>query len=157
MHKILIPAILTVTILIAGVFAMAPIQEATTVHTTIIGSTVKVFELGAIAAGALAAFDVFTIDCNADYQVVGLTLDMGDGTYTGDDVSVAVGGDDYIRNVTLAKGGVDLLDTSSITAISTDDVTVTFFLDNDNGDEDIENARVSVVTSGSCTFVDTAG
>ena len=137
---------------------MAPIQEATTVHTTIISDLgAKVFELGAVAAGALAAFDVFTIDCNADYQIVGLTLDMADGTYTGDDVSVAVGGDDYIRNVTLVKGGVDLLDTSTITAVAADDVTVTFFLDTDDANEAIENARVSVVTSGSCTFVDTAG
>ena len=135
---------------------MAPIQEVATVHTTIIGSNVKVFELGAIAFGALAAFDVFTIDCDADYQVVGLTLDMGPGTYTGDDVTVAVGGDEYIRNVTLIEGGVDLLDSSSITAVSTDDVTVTFFI-TENNDEDIKNARVSILTSGTCTFVDTAG
>ena len=36
MNKIVIPAILTVTILIAGIFALAPVEKASTVHTTII-------------------------------------------------------------------------------------------------------------------------
>ena len=154
MNKILIPSILVAIVIVAGIFAFIPIDKAITVHTTIAANEVKIFELGAVAFGALAAFDVFTIDCTADYRVVGLVLDMGPGAYGGDDVTVAVGGDDYVRNVTLIEGGVDLLDTSSITAVSTDDVTITFTLADDT-DETISNARVSVVTTGSCTFVDT--
>ena len=36
MNKIVIPAILVATILIAGIFALAPVEKAATVHTTII-------------------------------------------------------------------------------------------------------------------------
>ena len=39
MKKIVIPVILTVTILIAGIFAFMPIDEAATVHTTLQSST----------------------------------------------------------------------------------------------------------------------
>jgi len=35
MNKILFPSILVATVMIAGIFAMLPIQEASTVHTTI--------------------------------------------------------------------------------------------------------------------------
>jgi len=36
MNRILIPSILTVTVLIAGIFALIPVNDASTVHTTII-------------------------------------------------------------------------------------------------------------------------
>ena len=39
MNKLLIPSILAVTIIVAGIFAFMPIDEATTVHTTLQSST----------------------------------------------------------------------------------------------------------------------
>ena len=37
MNKLLIPTMLTAAILIAGVFALLPIEQASTVHTTVVG------------------------------------------------------------------------------------------------------------------------
>ena len=39
MNKLLIPTILTATVLIAGIFAFMPVEQASTVHDTIIDST----------------------------------------------------------------------------------------------------------------------
>jgi len=39
MNKLTIPTILAITVLVAGIFAFMPIEDATTVHTTIIGAT----------------------------------------------------------------------------------------------------------------------
>jgi len=44
MHKLTIPTILIATVLIAGVFALMPIEKATTVHTTIQGSQLTLFK-----------------------------------------------------------------------------------------------------------------
>ncbi len=38
MNKILIPAILTATVLVAGMFAFTPVQKASTIHTSLGGS-----------------------------------------------------------------------------------------------------------------------
>ena len=43
MNKFLIPAILAATVLVAGVFALAPMEEASTVHTQIQASSVDLF------------------------------------------------------------------------------------------------------------------
>ena len=133
---------------------MAPIQEASTVHTTITDSAVIVVELGARTAGEFGVGDIFTIDCTAAYRVVGLNFDFGAGTFIGDSLAVAVGGDDIHKGLSLAIGGIDALHGSEISAVATDDVTITFTL-TDNTDETISNARASIVTTGSCTFVDT--
>ena len=41
MNKVVIPAILSVTILIAGIFAFMPVEKAATVHTTILADTAE--------------------------------------------------------------------------------------------------------------------
>ena len=43
MNKFLIPSILTATVLVAGIFAMLPVQDASTVHTTILARTASQF------------------------------------------------------------------------------------------------------------------
>jgi len=157
LNKVVIPAILTVVVLIAGVFAFMPIDEAATVHTTITSDlAAKVFELGAISAGSLGAGEVFTIDCTAAYRVVGLNFDFtAAGTFVGDSLAVAVGGDMLHNGTSLAVGGIDALHGTSIASTAGDDVTIEITLGTDNGNEGIDNARASIVTSGTCTFVDT--
>ena len=41
MNKLTIPAILVATVMVAGIFAFMPVQQASTVHTTIIASALK--------------------------------------------------------------------------------------------------------------------
>ena len=41
MNKVMIPALLVFTVMIAGAFAFIPVQEASTVHTTIQNTTVR--------------------------------------------------------------------------------------------------------------------
>ncbi len=41
MNKLFIPAILTATVLAAGIFAFMPIEKASTVHTTILGKIIS--------------------------------------------------------------------------------------------------------------------
>ena len=132
-----------------------PIDKAATVHTTIIASTVVVVELGVITTGNFGVGDIFTVACDADYRITGLNFDFSAGTFIGDSLAVAVGGDDLHSGLALAVGGIDALHGSHITAVAADDVTITFTLTDDN-DEAIGNARASIVTSGACTFVDTA-
>ena len=65
MNKIVIPVILTVTILIAGIFAMAPIQEASTVHTTIQASVGESFRIssGSQDLGTQGGTNTYTLSC----------------------------------------------------------------------------------------------
>ena len=63
MKKYTIPSILVATILIAGIFAFYPINEATTVHSTIITATGEHFRIA--QAGALGAVgtSTYTLNC----------------------------------------------------------------------------------------------
>jgi len=64
MNKITIPAILVATVMVAGAFAFMPVEQASTVHTTILASTGKqlggiltVDPDGGVAAAVVTAFD----------------------------------------------------------------------------------------------------
>ncbi len=62
MNKLFIPAILAATVLVAGMFAVMPVQKASTVHSTIISSVVGKREvvqselLSGLTAGAVFPF-----------------------------------------------------------------------------------------------------
>jgi len=51
MNKLIIPTILTATILVAGIFAFIPVQEASTVHVSIVA------DIAAAGGGEAAAID----------------------------------------------------------------------------------------------------
>ena len=56
MKKYTIPSILAVTVLMAGIFAFMPVEQASTVHTT--GTTVAVIGAGGIGVGDFATASV---------------------------------------------------------------------------------------------------
>lgn len=62
MNRLVIPSILTATVLIAGIFALMPIEKASTVHTTIQATTARISS--ATLAVSVALTDV-TITCPA--------------------------------------------------------------------------------------------
>jgi len=58
MNKIAIPVILAATVMVAGIFAFMPVEQATTVHTTILASTERlIVEVEGLAPVAFAAAD----------------------------------------------------------------------------------------------------
>jgi len=99
--KIVIPTILALTVLIAGFFAFSPIQEASTVHTTLqtaIGETFRVAETNGALAGAGTESD-FTLSCTDACIVESIS-----GWTTAGDAADIV----FIVNI---RGPVDILET----------------------------------------------
>ena len=66
MNKFLIPTILAATILIAGVFALAPMEKASTVHTTITGQIATISAQSTLSLNAAGA----DVDLVADSATV---------------------------------------------------------------------------------------
>lgn len=86
MNRLLIPTILTATVLIAGLFAFMPIDKASTVHTTIItnaGQSFRVSQGGDL--GAAGGVSTYTLTC-----VEACIVDSITATATaGDDADIA--------------------------------------------------------------------
>ena len=72
MNKLAIPAILVATVLVAGIFAFSPVEQASTVHTDIIAQT----QSTVVSAGP------FTVDDDTDDGTICLDLDAGEGQMT---------------------------------------------------------------------------
>jgi len=75
MKKIVIPAILLATVLVAGMFALMPVEKASTVHTTITADTQANFDdqerliIATVGpAGAAITDSVILPDNNVDYS-----------------------------------------------------------------------------------------
>lgn len=115
MNKLIIPSILTATVLIAGMFAMMPIEKASTVHTTIltgaarsgqttvsldglpIGSVIVVVDTTpngmtqAHIAAVLPVAEAGAVNtCEAEAPLAGLTINAGSAPTLG---SVITGAD----------------------------------------------------------------
>lgn len=84
MNKLLIPTILAATVLIAGVFALMPVQEASTVHTTIQNSQLQIKTTSDTAVTVTAA-QVVTIDLNAPFELVSVAFECTSIIPTGGD------------------------------------------------------------------------
>ena len=158
MTKIIIPSLMVATILVAGIFAFMPIEQASTVHNTITSALVgKVVEGGPDASTTSA--ETFTLTCTADYTLMGLTFDMGAGTYGGtDDFDVTIGGDRVSTDVIAGTVAVSIpllangfggsegglaAETTVVTARAGD------FGD---GNEDILKARATYLSTGTCSW-----
>ncbi|MGH9922023.1 MAG: hypothetical protein ACRD38_04670, partial [Nitrososphaerales archaeon] len=74
MKKIVIPTILAATILVAGMFAMMPVQKASTVHSSISSSPLA---LTATIQPATAAADQATWTIGAPFCVLGVARTGG--------------------------------------------------------------------------------
>ena len=84
MKQIIIPVILAATVVIAGIFAFSPIEEATTVHTAIIADvaddTLVIQEISADAAGLdLDNGDFIRVDCDVPFTILGLIIGEDQG------------------------------------------------------------------------------
>jgi len=74
MSNYFIPTILAATILIAGIFALAPVQDVATVHTTIQANSVKIVNVATTPGGFdLDNNDLLTVTGTSAFQVIGMT------------------------------------------------------------------------------------
>ena len=70
MNKLTIPTILVATVMVAGIFAFMPIEQASTVHTTIQDTQAQVRSLALASVAITTAADgVGTLTCNQPYMV----------------------------------------------------------------------------------------
>jgi len=159
MKNYTLPAILVVAIIVAGAFAFVPIEQATAVHTDIINTlTINIAANSAILLTATDPVvnnaDTITFDCDADYLLVGLTLDIGDALTGGDDFVVVTIDGDEVANVDLGigNGAVAILDGLEAAATGTDTI-LTFTVVGDGADFVLDRIRVSIQTSGNCAFI----
>lgn len=97
MNRVLIPSILTVIVAIAGIFAFYPIDEASTVHTTIITATGEHFRIAQAGAMGTSGVSTYTLTCTEACIVENITT----WTTAGEDSDVT-----FIVNV---SGPVDVL------------------------------------------------
>ena len=149
--KITIPAILAAVILVAGIFSLMPIYQASTIHSTVGTTTVPVqLLLGTVNPATFADGLTITIECNADYALLGLLFDGGQGTDDGTElIDINVGTFDVVENVDAyadnANTELDLV----IAAVDADDIVITWQIGggDDNADEDLEEVIATVISS----------
>jgi len=100
MNKLIIPTILTATVLVAGIFAFMPVQQASTVHTTIVADVgeAAAIDLVNVAGGTDADANAVNVLINVaeivtdehfDGRLLLQVTDV-DTTGNGDDVTVLV-------------------------------------------------------------------
>lgn len=73
MNKILIPTILIATVLVAGFFALAPVSEVSTVHTTIQGTQMVIDSLELTDVAITGGTDIYTLNCAGDASILSVT------------------------------------------------------------------------------------
>ena len=151
MNKLTIPAILVATVMVAGAFAFMPVQQASTVHTTIQGTQQNLVALELTDPDNNVG-DLYTIACTTDYVVLGIVALMT-GTVTDNDLTVSAGGEDVSGAIVFAAGVPQELIGTAIAALAADDVVLTSGAETDNANE-VTVVKAGVLTSndGTCTL-----
>ena len=153
MNKIAIPAILAATILIAGIFAFAPMEQASTVHTSGTITLASDADIDAILADTTALQLLITAARMAELDAANLPTDIADLQMivsTFDKFYLYV--DEIITTVdNAANEGQD----TSI-AIGTDDLPVISYSDNTNTALKVAHCNDAACTSAGITTLDSA-
>jgi len=138
MNKLTIPAILVATVMVAGIFAFMPIEQASTVHTTIQGTqyggqVIIVFSTSLTADSLIATSDAdFTVCVVADNPTGGnADVTVTDGASTlnfliaaGDSADVGCYGGNAGATITIASAAaIDAFATLTTTSDATAGIT----------------------------------
>jgi len=160
MNKLTIPAILAATVMVAGIFAFMPVEQASTVHATSALATVEVLTF--TDADVTEGTDVYSLTCTGDAFVNSVyvqQLPANDGATA--DLTVSIG--------TTTSGAAGLLAASDADAaislaivfdvpVETGEVltmTTAGTVDGDDGDLDIF-AVVTRAGGTTCAITETA-
>jgi len=159
MNKLTIPTILVATVMVAGIFAFMPVEQASTVHTTIQLQTVIKSDTD------MDATDTIVLTCTQPFSVTSIVFETDNADAT-DDVSVKFDFDGSGTNwdsVTLSSDFVsfaatpdgEVLDTLDITAPIGGGAggTVTFTVEAETSDGGNELLRLgfNVISTGTCS------
>jgi len=162
MNKIIIPSILGIILLVAGIYAFVPIEEASTVHKTI--NSFVVPQVVVLATdNTVAANDNYELNCDAKFTLLGMNLDatgIGGNEDIDLDFSQTIGFAVNIistiqDNLALVENGNDLLLGQG--PIGASGGTDEFFQVRVNAGTyggDTIGGQAYVITSGSCTFTE---
>ena len=168
MNKLTMPAILVATVMVAGVFAFMPVEQASTVHTTIQGAggtslddvlaASMITEVEAVSVTDSNTGDIVTLACTEDYILMGLTADYA-VIDIDDDLLIEADGVDVLTREgddgEMQIDGVALI-FAPIGALAAEAITITFTDADNGGDEDVDlTATVLVAEDGTCTFTQT--
>jgi len=118
MNKLTIPAILVATVMVAGIFAFMPVQQASTVHTSgtitiandaitaakIADNSITADQIGTDAIGALELADAVEPLSNV------LTVSSADLNAAGLDASCGAGGDAFLVHWVATGASTDVLE-----------------------------------------------
>ena len=123
MNKIVFPALLVATIMVAGAFAFAPVEQASTVHATgVLTSTA--FAVGAVDTAAILADTILAVDIAtggvATLEILDATIVTADiatgGVATVDILDDTIGPED-VTGVTAATGFIHVEENTSVTQV----------------------------------------
>jgi len=79
MNKLTIPSILVATVMVAGIFAFMPVEQASTVHDTIQATSVQIQTVDSTpAAFAISDADVLEITSTDAYSLIAITCTIAD-------------------------------------------------------------------------------
>lgn len=101
MNKILLPSILAITILVAGIFALAPIEKASTVHTQLQATTAQTDTIVRTTTAGTVVTDLLDIEVDQDF-----TTEIGQffatvtvQTVTITDIEIVNAGDTVVETI----------------------------------------------------------
>ena len=158
MNKYAIPTILVATVLVAGIFEFMPIQQASTVHTTLQNSQ-TVLDFLELTDTTIVAADVYTLNCNGEMVVVGIDA-VAIGTILTDEEfgAVAIGGENHVEaqaDGALAGGSNEVLTNGPVGGPADEDLTFGPTAGTYTGDTLVMKASVLHASSTTCTFTET--
>ena len=89
MIKYTIPTILSVTVLVTAIFAFMPVQEASTIHTTIDATQLTLqFVQKRTTDADIDPGEEITLDCDQPFEVMGFSLDEGTGIEASEAINI---------------------------------------------------------------------
>jgi len=127
MNKLTIPAILVATVMVAGIFAFIPVEQASTVHETIQDSQLQIkttTDTVAITDGGATTAGTVTINLGAPFQLIAFTIECNPGDpSTGTDTTFCEVGESMQITTLAIDGQADAFDITMTveTGVSTDD------------------------------------
>ena len=160
MNKLLIPALLVATVMVAGAFAFMPVQQASTVHTTI-----GILQSITQSQAEMDAGDEITLTCDGPFEVTSVIVDtmLGGGIDdNGDNVDLLLDVDgaganwseDIISNDLLTFATIttgDILDGETISGVADGKVSVQLEADFNDGDDEGLRVQFIVRSTGTCS------
>jgi len=110
MNKLTIPAILAATIMVAGIFAFMPVEQASTVHTISSSGLITEAETSTILDDASADTHTITYTFTDDVLVYGMLIELGttESTDNYNILTVTVNGDALTQDAAFANPGANV-------------------------------------------------